>query len=107
MTISREKDSVAKERKKNTLEEEKQSGEASLSSENQSSIKKYALRKEQSKAERLWALKSVMAHFSYSSSKDIADIFRAMFPESRIAHNMSCGPTEFSYLICFGNPPFM
>ena len=54
------KDSVAKEQKKNPLEEEKQSGETSLSSENQSNITKYALRKEQSKAEIFWVLKSVM-----------------------------------------------
>ena len=53
--------------------------ETSLSSENQSRITKYSLRKEQSKAEVLWALKSVMSHFSYSSSKDIADIVRTVF----------------------------
>ena len=32
--------------------------------------------------------------------------FRAAFPDSRIAHNMSCGPTKLSYLICFGIAPF-
>ena len=97
---------MVKEQKKNLLGEEKQSGETSLSSENQSSITKCALRKEQSKSEILWALKSVMSHFSYSSSKDIADIYRAVFPDSRIAHNMSCGPTKLPYLFCFGIPPF-
>ena len=50
------KDSVAKEQKKNPLQEEKQSGETSLSSENQSNIAKYALRNEHSRAEILWAL---------------------------------------------------
>ena len=106
VTISREKTLWLKNRRKNPLEEEKQSGETSLSSENQSNITKYALRKEQSKAEILRALKSVMSHFSCSSSKDIADTFRAMFPDSRIVHNMSCGCTKLSYLICFGIAPF-
>ena len=82
------KDSVAKEQKKNLLEVEKQSGETSLSSENQSSIMKYALSKEQSKAEILWALKLVMSHFSHSSSKDIADILEHCFPDSRIEHEL-------------------
>ena len=81
VTISREK-TVATEQKKNPVEEEKQSGGTSLSSENQSIITKYALREEQSKAEIFWSLKSVMSHFSYSSSKDIANSFRAMFPDS-------------------------
>ena len=44
--------------------------------------------------------------FFYSSSKDIADICRAGLPDSRIAHNMSCGPTRLSFLICFGIAPF-
>ena len=95
---------MAEEQKKNPLEEEKQSRKTSLSSENQSYITKYALRKEQSKSEILWALKSVMSHFSYNFSKDIADMFRAMFPDSKIAHNMSCGLSKLSYLICFGRP---
>ena len=48
-----------------------------------------------------------MSHFSYTSSKDIADILGALSPDSRIAHNMSCGPTKLSYLICFGIAPFI
>ena len=51
-------------------------------------------------------LKSVMSHFSYSYSKDTADIFRALFPDNRIAHSISCGPSKHSYLICFGIAPF-
>ena len=36
------------------------------------------------KAEILWALKSTMSHFSYNSSHDIGDVFRAMLPDSKI-----------------------
>ena len=38
-----------------------------------SQLTKLALRKEQHKAEILWALKSVMLHFSYSSALHIVD----------------------------------
>ena len=64
------------------------------------------LRKEQHKAEILWALKSVMSHFSLNSVQDIMEIFKALFPDSSIAQGMSCGPTKFSYLITFGIAPY-
>ena len=62
LTISREKTLWLITEEK-SFKRGKQSGETSLSSENQSSITKYALRKEQSKAEILWTLKSVVSHF--------------------------------------------
>ena len=65
----------------------------------------FALRKEQHKAEILWALKSVVSHFPYNSAVNIVDVFRAMFPDSAIAQKMQCGPTKLSYLICFGIAP--
>ena len=64
------------------------------------------LRKEQHKAEMLWALKSVMSHFSLNSAQDITEIFRAVFPDSNIAQGMSCGPTKLSYLITLGIAPY-
>ena len=67
-----------------------------------SQLTKLALRKEQHKAGILWALKSVMSHFSYSSACDIVDIFRAMFPDINIVQGMSCGLTKLSYLVTFG-----
>ena len=48
-------------------------------------LTEYALRKKQLKAKLLWALKSVMSHFSYNSSADIFDIVRAMFLDRAIA----------------------
>ena len=67
-----------------------------------SAEKKMALRKEQHKAEILWALKSIMSHFSYRSTCDVVDVFKAMFPDSNIAQGKSCGPVNLSYLITFG-----
>ena len=46
---------------------------------------KFTLTKHQHKAEILWALKTAMSHFSYNSAADIADVLRAMFPDSAIA----------------------
>ena len=69
-------------------------------------LTKLALRKEQCKSEILWAVKSVILHFSYSSICDIVDVFKAMFPDSKIAQGMSCGPTKLSYLITFGIAPY-
>ena len=46
---------------------------------------KFTLTRHQHKAEILWGLKTVMSHFSYTSAADIADVLRAMFPDSAIA----------------------
>ena len=70
------------------------------------SVSSFVLRKDQHKAEILWALKTVMSHYSYNSAENIADLFRAMFQDSRIAERMQCGPTKLSYLICFGIAPY-
>ena len=70
-------------------------------------LTKFVLRKEQHKAEILWALKSVMSHFSLNSAQDIMEIFKGMFPDSNIAQGMSCGPTKLLYLITFGIAPYL
>ena len=71
-----------------------------------SSMTKLTLTRKQHKAEIFWALKSVMSHFSYNSTHDITDVFKATFPDSIIAQHMSCGPTKLSYLISFGIAPY-
>ena len=69
-------------------------------------LTKFLLTKHQHKAEILWALKTVMSHFSYNSATDITDVFRAMFPDSANAQKMNWGPTKLSYLICCGIVPY-
>ena len=71
-----------------------------------SQLTKLALRKEKHKAKILWALKSVMSHFFYSSSCDIIDVFKAVLPYSNIAQGRSCEPTKLSYLTTFGIAPY-
>ena len=58
------------------------------------------------KAEILWAIKSVMSHFSFRASSDIRGLFQNMFPDSAIAKNFACGKTKINYLICFGIVPY-
>ena len=67
---------------------------------------KFTLTKHQHKAGILWSFKTVMSHFSYNSAVDLADVLRAMFPDSAIAQKMNCGPTKLSYLICFDIAPY-
>ena len=89
-------------------ESEELSAAVTRSNEEQksSTMAKFALTKGQHKAEILWALKSVMSHFSYNSAHDITDVFKAMFPDSSIAQHMSCSPTKLSYMISFGIAPY-
>ncbi|CAF2205507.1 unnamed protein product [Rotaria magnacalcarata] len=42
-----------------------------------------------SQSEILWALKSVQNAFSYKDSDDVSELFRAMFPDSKIAQKFS------------------
>ena len=58
------------------------------------------------KAEILWAIKSVMSHYSFRASSDIRGLFQNMFNDSAIAKNFACGKTEINYLICFGIAPY-
>ena len=71
-----------------------------------SSMTKLTLTREQHKGEIFWALKSVMFHFSYNSAHHITDVYKAMFPDSIIAQNMSYGPIKLSYLLSFGIAPY-
>ena len=58
------------------------------------------------KVEFLWAIKSVMSHFSFRASSDIRGLFQNIFPDSAIAKNFASGKTKINYLICFGIAPY-
>ena len=53
-------------------------------------------------AEVLWAIKTVMSHYSMNSSSNTGELFKMMFPGSQIAQRFSCGKTKCSYLITHG-----
>ena len=45
-----------------------------------------------------------MSHYSYKSCEGTSKLFQAMFPDSRIASQFSCGGKK--NLICFGLAPY-
>ena len=51
-------------------------------------------------------LKTVISHYSANSCTNTGDLFKQMFPDSRIAQNFNCGKTKCSYLVCFGLAPY-
>ncbi|CAF0854255.1 unnamed protein product [Adineta steineri] len=58
------------------------------------------------KAEILWALKSVQHGFSYKSSDNTGKLFQTMFPDSKIAEKFSIQHAKMSYVISHGLGPY-
>lgn len=56
------------------------------------------------KAEIIWTLKVVESHFSGRSCENIADIFRAMFPNNIVSDSFSLGKFKIAYMLtdCVG-----
>ena len=86
----------------NTLNPTKSS---TASSSGSSVMERIVTRDETLKAEILWALKVIMSHYSYKSCEGTSKLFQAMFPDSRIASQFTCGEKKSAYLICFGLAP--
>ena len=58
------------------------------------------------KAEILWSIKSMTAHFPFNASADKGDLFKKMFSDSEVASKFVCGKVKVNYLLCFGITPF-
>lgn len=58
------------------------------------------------KAELLWVMKCVDAHYSSSSTNGMNRLFKAMFPDSAIADNFQCAEKKNAYLCTFGLGPY-
>lgn len=58
-----------------------------------------------SKAEIVWSLTVAQRGFSYNSSDEIGDVFRSMFPDSKIAESFSLQSKKVSYVISHGLGP--
>ena len=58
------------------------------------------------KAEILWALHTVVNHYSANSSNKISNLFKAMFVDSKIANGFSMAKDKLSYFISFGLFPY-
>lgn len=59
------------------------------------------------KAEVLWSLNTVTKHQSFKSNEGVGDLFRAMFPDSDIAHSFACGSDKTAYISKFGVAPYI
>lgn len=60
-------------------------------------MEKSVTRDETLKAEILWALKAIMSHYFYKSCEGTSKLFQAMFPDSRIMSQFSCGEKKCGY----------
>jgi hypothetical protein len=58
------------------------------------------------RAEALWAINAARHGYSYRSCDDLGDLFRSMFPDSRIAENYKMERIKLSYVISHGLGPF-
>ena len=53
------------------------------------------------KAEISWDLDVVMSKYSFNSSSNQSYLFSAMFPDSGIVNNLSCGKTKCGFIVKF------
>ena len=86
------------------------SNEANTSKDNEGSKQQSTLQvivnnSDKLKAEMIWALKSVYSGYSYNSSKGMSSLFHTMFPDSKIAKDMTIGADKIQYVINFGIAP--
>ncbi|KAI7811802.1 uncharacterized protein LOC130552264 [Triplophysa rosa] len=58
------------------------------------------------KAEICWAIKVASSHYSYKACENAGAIFQAMFPDSDIAKQFTCGEEKVAYLTVFGIAPY-
>ena len=58
------------------------------------------------KAEILWALKTVDSNLSYMSADNLASLLQAMDPRSEVFKKMTLGATKTSYILSHGLLPY-
>ena len=65
------------------------------------------LKENVTKAEIMWALDTVLCHYSYRSA-DLKKIklFAGMFPDSEIAQSLAFGKTKINYMVTYGIAPY-
>ncbi|GFO13486.1 queuine tRNA-ribosyltransferase-like protein [Plakobranchus ocellatus] len=53
------------------------------------------------RAEVIWTMRTISVHSSARSSDDVGNVFRDMFPDSKIAESFQCDRTKLGYLATF------
>ena len=56
-----------------------------------SSLEKFVSKTDVLKAEVMWTIQTVVNHNSYKSNETVGPLFKAMFPDSKIAEKFICG----------------
>lgn len=52
--------------------------------------------------EIIWAIKSILSHYSLNFAVNIKDVFKLMFRDSSIAKKLAMGSTKLLYYITYG-----
>jgi hypothetical protein len=66
----------------------------------------YLLDSQVLRAEILYCLKIVKSHASMRSADDSQELFRAMFPDSKVAEKFSLARTKATYITNYGLAPY-
>ena len=59
------------------------------------------------KAEIMWALKHVYNGLSDNSAKNVVDLFKTMFPDSKVAEKKRLEPNKLKYVVNHGIAPYL
>lgn len=81
-------------------------GQLSEAKDRQNNLASFMSKDSVLEAEIVWAVKTVMDHYSCSSSSNTEKLFQRMFPDSEIAKKLSCGKTKCAYLVKYGLAPY-
>lgn len=65
-------------------------------------IHRFLLKEEVTKAEILWSIYSVLSYSSKRAAASAAEGFPSMFPDSEIAKKFTCAKDKIGYLVTFG-----
>ena len=76
------------------------SGETNAKNKQQATLE-VAVHNSEKLGDIIWTLKTVSSGYSSNSSKDICNLFYAMFPDSKIAKDMRLGTDKVKYVINF------
>lgn len=58
------------------------------------------------KSEILWALNTCSKNFSFRDSRNCGNLFKTMFPDSKIASEFTMDSTKLSYVVSYGLGPY-
>lgn len=58
------------------------------------------------KAELIWALKTIANNYAFNSCEAIKEVFKVMFPDTKVLEQFTLSPKKLSYLITDALGPY-